>query len=750
MAKRECPKGAWKITFHVPVCAACTQFPSMSPHQKEVCLYLTNHEFVSMDSAYRRSLASMSKDAILHGNLEAATQRCIAELEDIHSPVIRYVINTFAPYAFAEKYSGNKVVTYAGLTKPLSLVAMLSANWHFNPMEFTLRGKCILTGGLMLPCLYYMMTHKTMKGVQFKWIQPFTTKGTLSHGNTLQSLMSCGNSNWKSWLSNKRTNMPEDPKDTVIPVVDPQPGEPVYGTLPDGTLTTVPQGAQIASSATHKVLYADTVGNVETARIERIEKKKKAKPFSETCTKADRRAIGVHISALIENVFTKDAVSRALEKFGMLELMKSKKWTYGRLEEAIIKANSMVTNKFPISVHVKNEGMNPEKPPRMIIADGDIGQICALAVTTVFEEIMFTRFERRCIKHASKQEAMDRILKELAMFGKKPHSYVENDGSAWDTTCRHEIMTTIEKPIFERIWHHMLSCGWVDTGLELIHSRVNYDPKFRAVKRTKKALGGESFGILFECMQRSGRRPTSSSNFLINMVMDLAAYNPCPPIGGSPLIGKRGEDFLYTFTDRWGNKNRKLVLAKEGDDTGNSICPPLTPEEEEDVRSFWDRCGFNMKMFVRTKVFEFAGWKVPIVNGCIEPDWAVPDFLRNIDAAAITTSSIAGVDSSSVAASKFRSYSLALHKLPTVAQMFKRWSDELAPDVVMSDEDMRRLGVDDLNKLNVEAPDFVREKAILESLGILRDITYNDFCVELENQQRNQEITWFRKLSYFE
>ena len=120
MTKRHCPEGAWKVTFHAPKCAQCTFLPYLTGCEEKVCLYLTNHEFISMDTAYRRSLASMSKEAIIHGNLEAATQRCVAELKDDHSPVIRYVINTFAPYAFAEKYSG-KVTKRTGWLKSFSL-----------------------------------------------------------------------------------------------------------------------------------------------------------------------------------------------------------------------------------------------------------------------------------------------------------------------------------------------------------------------------------------------------------------------------------------------------------------------------------------------------------------------------------------------------------------------------------------------------------------------------------------------------
>ena len=691
MARRECPVGHWKMVFEAPCCTKCKPISSIlriltvaarigsaaavaklisvalqSYRRRLLCktiscmvgaassywlvpwraygkstitLRVTNDEFVAVDTAYRRAVASRSKESIIHGNLEAATQRSCAKMKDAEAPQVRYILNSYLPFAIAERHVSS------------SLVAL-------------------------------------------QWVKPGTVEAAAS-GDVVESMTACGCRGWAHFLKSTIENSPQDPTETQVPVVDPQIGGAVHGTLPDRTQTVVQQGTQIASSPTHKVLFADTVGNVKHAKHERLDSKKREVTF----TSEDYAAIRLHVRKMNNVVFTKKAVENALSECGILQEMRSAKWTDSRLENAIINANVMVSETFPITVSIKNEGMPPSKAPRMIIADGDVGQLCALALTTVFEYILFHRFESRCIKHASKQEAMDRVLGELASFADRPHSYVENDGSAWDTTCSYQIMALIEKPIFKNIWDHMLELGWPDDGLEEIHARVNGSKQFRA---TKKAKQGDSFVFVFDCMQRSGRRPTSSSNFLINLVMDLAAYNPSAE---GCLYVKGGR----TFTDRWGNKKRKLVLGKEGDDTGNSVCPPLNDSEIEDLKSFWTRGGFNMKMFVRTRVFEFAGWKVPIVDGCLRPDWGVPDFLRNIDSAAITTSKEAQIDFESVAASKFTSYAMSLHKLPTVAQMFQRWADELKPNVDMQQEDVRRLGVVDIESIVTEPPDYARE-----------------------------------------
>ena len=779
MAGRDCPSGYWAITFKAPLCEHCkddrrayrtVSFGSVGSY-KIVTLKLTDEEFVGIDSPYRRALASKSKEGIIHGNLEAAAQRVCSKIKDKNAPQLRQVLNAYAPFAIAARHQDHSVsVPYAKVLAvtgacAVGIFAFLGYRKGHSPFKETIANtldKGLTTAMLLTGCAVDPSVTKksdlardvlplsllTLGGalslsrflrkdhrVKLEWCPPHND-ATPSKDVT-EALTECGSRGWTNYLHTTRQNAPEDPVDTKVPVVDPTPGDPINGTLPDGTQVQQQQGTMISASTSDRLLHADTAGNVKRAKHERMDSVKRPVTF----TKEDKQAIGFHVAKLIHHVFNRKAVENALSECGILEVMKSPKWTEQRLENAVTNANIMVTEKFPISVSIKNEGMKPSKAPRMIIADGDVGQVCALALTTIFEYILFHRFKAQSIKHASKQEAMDRVLKELASFGTKPHSYVENDGSAWDTTCSHKILTMIERPIFKCVWEHMLALGWPDSITEDIHSKVNYSESFRALKKAKH--GGESFMFVFDCMQRSGRRPTSSSNFLINLVMDWAAYNPS---GVGTLHSKGGK----TFTDRWGHKGRKLVLAKEGDDTADCICPPLTEDEAADVRDFWIRGGFNMKMFIRSKVLEFAGWKVPIIDGVLQPDMAVPDFLRNIEAAAITTSSEAKQDYERVAASKFMSYSLALYKLPTVSQMFRRWADDLKPNVEMMEEDVRRLGVKEIAEQPQECPDFEREETILRSLGILDKMSYKDFCLELESQQRDGTNEWFHRLAYSE
>jgi hypothetical protein len=185
----------------------------------------------------------------------------------------------------------------------------------------------------------------------------------------------------------------------------------------------------------------------------------------------------------------------------------------------------------------------------------------------------------------------------------------------------------------------------------------------------------------------------------------------------------------------------------------------------EDLVHFWERAGFNMKTFVRTRVLEFTGFKIPIVDGCIKPDLAVPDFIRNMHAASVTTSPQARETADSwkaVASSKYLSYALSLHKLPTLSRMFLRWASELSPidDIFnavedMTHEDKMRLGVRDTDGVHtvithLNNPDFEREERILGHLGILRGCSYHDFCVNVENQLREAPNSWLSSLSYYE
>ena len=738
MASRECKDGHWAITVLGEYCMQCRQTLSRRETRDKpvIRLRLNNDEYEALDGAYRRAVATGSKSNIIHGNLEAASQRSCSKLsqQERNWQQIKYVLTMYGPYVVGMKYQERGTL-------------------QFRLGPFRISNSC-----LSRTCCWKAITEYEQYWVDRKVDR--ATSGSVSSASTgasshtpSSSTASCDfDAPFQRFATATRESHEGDPVNSQVIMSQARPGELVMGALPDGTFTQEAQGVQLTPPTTDQVLYADQPGNVALGIEKRITEKRR--PV--TLTKEDYQAIGHHVHKLIKTTFTKKAVEKAMEHTGMLELMKSAKWSDKRFEEALLSASCSIAETFPLKVSIKNEPVSSEKAPRMIIADGDVGQVMALAVTNVFEYILFEKFQEKNIKHASKQDAMERVLGNLALLGgergDKPHSYIENDGSAWDTCCSSEIIRRIETPIFRAVWEHMLELGWPDFGHEAVHAATNSKKKLNMLKAGKR--GGYSFRFIIESQQRSGRRPTSSSNWLINFVLELAAFNPS---GEGRLHCEGGK----TFTDRWGNK-RKLAIAKEGDDTANSVSPRLTKDEEHDLIKFWERAGFNMKMFVRTRVLEFAGWKAPIVNGRVVTDHAVPDFIRNVHAAAITTSAQARESSNAwkkVAWSKYMSYSLALHKLPTVSRMFRRWAVELqnnrADYALLEKEDIRRLGVDDHDELvalveQFETPDYEREEQILTELGILRSRTYQEFCIDAENQLREAANDWVDTLSYYE
>lgn len=75
----------------------------------------------------------------------------------------------------------------------------------------------------------------------------------------------------------------------------------------------------------------------------------------------------------------------------------------------------------------------------------------------------------------------------------------------------------------------------------------------------------------------------------------------------------------------------------EGDDDIVAVGGVFTEVQIQDITPCWIRWGFNMKLYVRTKVAEFTGWKMALSpDGKILRDHMVPDILRTLTNSAHT------------------------------------------------------------------------------------------------------------------
>lgn len=380
------------------------------------------------------------------------------------------------------------------------------------------------------------------------------------------------------------------------------------------------------------------------------------------------------------------------------------------------------------------------KPPRMIIADGDVGQMKAFATMYVLEDVVFHEFLRRSIKHTSKEDAINRVVHSLNM--KAEYSVVEADGTAWDTCCSTEIREITENIIVNHLWKILKSLGFTDEGFEADHRATNSQPTLKV----KHRLGVVAHMI--KAIKRSGHRGTSILNWIINHVLTLASVSDGKV---EKLMAPDGKHFKDI-----NGKARSGVFAHEGDDTIYTIAPPLSDEDVSGIQSFWKRCGFAMKLFRRSRLAEFTGYKIPIVDGKLKAEHAVPDFLRAFRNGGLTTSREAlDGDVCKVAASKFAAYSWQFRRFPSIARMFERWARTYGwSDGDLSREDVMRLGFGPeaqptivLGAIEVSDKE---EEDLLKNTGVLDNMSYRDLVTPLDCQEIDTPFEWAAKLAYTE
>lgn len=209
-------------------------------------------------------------------------------------------------------------------------------------------------------------------------------------------------------------------------------------------------------------VYAKEVANIDSAIDNRITKKQR--PF--TATKDDKTLLGGMVSAAIGNNPRRSLFSTrrvvAWWETHLFEDLRSGKWTEDRLSRTIENLCCRIDPTFKLSCDVKLEPMPEGKAPRMLIADGDEGQVLALLTICCIEDLIKKHMPKKTIKGLGKRQAMERIAAELrapkAAYAKTKTqnagktasagvSIFEGDGSAWDTTCSAKLRDCVENPV---------------------------------------------------------------------------------------------------------------------------------------------------------------------------------------------------------------------------------------------------------------------------------------------------------------
>lgn len=370
---------------------------------------------------------------------------------------------------------------------------------------------------------------------------------------------------------------------------------------------------------------SNTIANVRQAITKRIDEKQ----LPCNLTKDEVHRIGLVVNAaLAENgPFSRRRIRAWLANHFELADVKSKKWSEDRLRKAVDALYSTAEPRFSFAAAVKAEQMAEGKPPRMLIADADAGQVMALMTIACFESLMFEWYEQLSIKHASRRVAMKRVLSHLRQDSEC--SFIEGDGSAWDTTCGSRVRAITENPVLRRILEVAREQAVVPEQWLEAHD-ASTSKRHLKLKLTEK--GSKTAFEVISAIRRSGHRGTSCLNWWINNVLWVCALCKNPEKSVIPTA--------RNFQDFWG-ETITVHRAFEGDDSGLTISPPMV--DENDPRfvyalEFWRRAGFNMKVFLRSRVGLFVGAEVALDEHGPTGDYA-PEIPRTFTKAGVSCSS---------------------------------------------------------------------------------------------------------------
>jgi len=444
-----------------------------------------------------------------------------------------------------------------------------------------------------------------------------------------------------------------------------------------------PRGVLHGPVTKEVIVHATSGANIRAAVDERITQKQRPCDINAQ----DRRRIGKLVKQAMGN--GKRAIWSVAKIKGWATTnlrwgdIVSGKWSSSRLERSLLELVRKADPTVDCKAAIKAEPMPPGKAPRLLIADGDSGQLMALIVIKCFEELLFEAMESKSIKHRPKRQAINEIL---AALKKKGAQVVEGDGSAWDTCCSAKLRDCTENPVIYHIGQVLVDFGvapqkWIDA-----HEACNTQSQLKLFYKSKY----ETVRVKIDAIRRSGHRGTSCLNWWMNFVCWTCVVLLRPE---EALDVERRE-----FVDNWGHK-RWLNFGLEGDDSLLSSKPPLQ-DHEADIVKTWERFGFNMKLKYCVKSAVFCG-----VEAEVGPDGPTglyaPELPRALSNAGVSCSpTLIGawgegdkVTYDQIVGCTYISRAEAFAGvLPTVSNMYLRYAEQFAVGALDRETQMRVYG----------------------------------------------------------
>lgn len=504
-------------------------------------------------------------------------------------------------------------------------------------------------------------------------------------------------------------------------------------------------------------VYAREAANVQSAIDNRITKKQR--PF--TANKEDKALLGRLVYAAIgdhprRSLFSARRVTAWWETHLFADL-KSGKWTEDRLSRTIENLCGRIEPGFKLACDVKLEPMPEGKAPRMLIADGDEGQVLALLTVCCIEDSIKKHLPKKTIKGLGKRAAMERVAAELrapkaaysntktqstqrtgcSKMLKPGVSIFEGDGSAWDTTCSIQLRDCVENPVILHVGSILKvfmaqPMSWIQA-----HDDVSVLDKLTITFKKN----GEFRKHIIDAIRRSGHRGTSCLNWWVNFTCWHCAIFEEPEKFLDPDV-RYGRDHAGTY--RW------IASAFEGDDSILSTTPRIEEKDELYVSLMqrWERFGFNMKIFIRAKRALFTGYHMALDNDG-PTGVLMPEVDRCFARAGISCSPSmieyfkkedrAGCQSVSRAAALSRAHEFA-GCAPTISTKYLRYYESLAVKTnVDRDLQMRTCGGD----VEFSEPDIVAEINLKNGAAMTFDSAERDRLAAVGFECTEEELSRF-------
>jgi len=335
-------------------------------------------------------------------------------------------------------------------------------------------------------------------------------------------------------------------------------------------------------------------------------------------------------------IFTKGAIEEWARNNPDLKELKSSKWSEERMAKAI---EDLHAHMGPIEPKfaIKCEALPPKgKAPRMLIADGEVGQVCSLLTIRCFEDLLFARFHDHSIKHRSSDDALTETLTRMRGSGQHDQQLCEGDGSAWDTTVSEGLRDMTENDILWHITAILADVSGIPREWGEKAMALNTKKKFKVKAKAKDKFTGlltREVSETIAAFRRSGHRGTSCLNWWINFTVWHCILTTEPELALDP-------------TRRWypsalaGGGQVFVDYVMEGDDS--LLCTRHVQEHSEEIAAAWHRYGFNMKLVWPEpgRHATVVGYNVYVDRRGPVPEEMMPEPMRGLVSSAWSTSSI--------------------------------------------------------------------------------------------------------------